>query len=135
MLKLLLSYLRAGTGDIQTLTAGLAAGGTVSGALNVTGSLAVSGAFIQHFGGDTSGTPGAATINGNSGRFAIALGNSSVVITNAYIVGATSVVVCVLESNDTTAKSASVVPANGSFTCNLNAACTATCIIRFMSTT
>jgi hypothetical protein len=88
---------------------------------------------------DSSGTPGAATINKASGRSAFAAGASSVVVTNSVPTSATSHSCFVhLESADTTTMKVTAVVANGSITFtsrdNSNNAvnATATCIFRWM---
>jgi hypothetical protein len=75
--------------------------------------------------GDSSASPGAATINKSAGRSAIAAGASTVVITNSKVLAA-SVVLAVLEDGDATATSIRVsAVAAGSFTVTANAAATA----------
>lgn len=71
---------------------------------------------------DSSGTPGAATINKPAGVFAFAAGTGAagIVITNSVCL-ATSYVVAHLQTNDATAKSVYAVPAAGSFTAYTNA--------------
>jgi len=66
--------------------------------------------------GDSSGTPGAATLNKTTGRSTLAAGASSIVITNNYVrVG--DVVLVQLETADTTATRLLVTSiTNGSFT-------------------
>lgn len=74
---------------------------------------------------DSSGTPGAATINKSRGQSAIAAAASTVVITNSFVT-TTSVVDADLQFNDATCTAVkSVIPAAGSFTVTLNANCTA----------
>ncbi len=64
---------------------------------------------------DESGTPGAAVINRPSGQVAVAIGASSVTVTND-LVTATSVVIATLQSYDATfTQILSVVPGAGSF--------------------
>ena len=64
---------------------------------------------------DESGTPGAAVINRPSGQVAVAIGASSVTVTND-LVTATSVVIATLQSYDATfTQILSVVPGVGSF--------------------
>lgn len=64
---------------------------------------------------DSSGTPGAATIDKPSGRFALATGAASVTITNALCTATTKVFLSKLD-NDATAKDFKVTPGAGSFT-------------------
>jgi hypothetical protein len=73
---------------------------------------------------DSSGTPGAATINKPSGKSAIAAGASSVVITNSVVTAASEVIVTPLDL-DATLTSYKAVPAAGSFTVTGNANATA----------
>ncbi len=80
------------------------------------------GAFILPAGNST-GTPGNATINLATGRSAIAAGASTVTITNS-LVSATSIVFVVLQTNDATAILKNVVPGAGSFVVNTTAAVT-----------
>ena len=75
-------------------------------------------------GTDSTGTPGAATINQPRMRVAVAAAASSVVITNS-LVTATTPVYCQAQAADATCTQvANVVPGAGSFTVNMNAACT-----------
>lgn len=75
---------------------------------------------------DSSGTPGAATINKPSGQSSIAAAAASVVITNS-IVSSTSIIFAVLQTSDTVCVSIkSVVPGSGTFTINTNGTCNAT---------
>lgn len=74
---------------------------------------------------DSSGTPGAVTQDKPSGIVAVAIGASSIVVTN-YFVLTTSIVTAVVQQADATCTQLNnVIPANGSFTVNLNANCTA----------
>jgi hypothetical protein len=74
---------------------------------------------------DSSGTPGAATINKPSGKSAIAAGASSVTITNNTVT-ASSIVIPVLMTSDATLTSIQrCVVSAGSFTITGNAAATA----------
>lgn len=84
-------------------------------------------------GTDESGTPGAATINKASGLVAVAAGASSVVVNNSLVAGAsTTPVVAVAQAADATCTQiANVVPASGSFTINMNAACTGNTAVYF----
>ena len=82
--------------------------------------------------GDSSGTPGAATLNTVRGRCAIAIAASTVVITNS-LVTTTSTVVPILESLDATLTTLlRVLPAAGSFTITGNGVATAPAIVRFI---
>lgn len=73
---------------------------------------------------DSSGAPGAATINKPAGRSAVALGAAGVVITNS-LVTANSKVFVQLRSADTTLLYVTVTSAAGSFAVTGNAAATA----------
>lgn len=73
---------------------------------------------------DSSGSPGAATINKPSGQVAVDSGASSVVVTNS-LVSTTSVVWAVLQDDTDALTVRSVVPASGSFTINLSGTTTA----------
>jgi len=64
------------------------------------------------------GTTGAQTINKLTGTVNIAAAGTSVVVTNT-LVSVNSIVMCVIRTNDTTARIANVVPAAGSFTINI----------------
>jgi len=73
---------------------------------------------------DNSGSPGATTINKPNGRFAVAIAATSVVVTNSYVAAASQVMVTPMDL-DATCTLYKVVPAAGSFTLTVNAACTA----------
>ena len=85
---------------------------------------AASGLLTQKA-GDTSGTPGNATVNLTAaGQAAIAGGASAVTITS-NVTTATSRVFAVLQAADATCTYVkNVIPGSGSFTINVNAACT-----------
>ena len=70
--------------------------------------------------GDSTASPGNATINKPSGRSAIASGSSSVTITNS-VVAESSIVLVTMQTEDGSNFIKSVAPANGSFTVTLNA--------------
>lgn len=75
---------------------------------------------------DTSGTPGAATINKASGRAAIAIGAASVVITNSLVTAASRVLTQMEGAIDATLTGPlNVTLAAGSFTVTGNANATA----------
>lgn len=81
---------------------------------------------------DSSGTPGAATINRPAGKVAIDAGASSVVVTNSLVTAA-SLVFCVLQTADGTLTTIrSVVPGSGSFTVTGNANATAATKVAFL---
>lgn len=77
------------------------------------------------------GTTGDQTINKPSGTVNIAAAGTSVVVTN-NLVSTTSLVIPIFRSNDTTAKSAVIVPGSGLFTVYLNVAATAEVSIGFI---
>lgn len=78
-----------------------------------------------------SGTIGAVVINKLAGRCNIAAGQTSVVVTNSLVTTASQVFAAVAQA-DATALLKNVVPGNGSFTVNLNAAATANTAINFL---
>jgi hypothetical protein len=81
---------------------------------------------------DESGTPGAAVIHRPSGQVAVAIGASSVTVTND-LVTATSVVIATLQSYDATfTQILSVVPGAGSFVITGNAVADAPTKIGFI---
>ena len=80
-----------------------------------------------------AGTTGAQTINKTTGRVNFAAAATSLVVTNS-LVTANSIVHCTVATNDTTMKSASCVPAAGSFTIRGNAAPTAETAVAFTAT-
>lgn len=83
-------------------------------------------------GTDASGTPGSATINQPAGQVSVAASASSVVVTDS-LVGTTSIVIPVLQFIDATCTQIlSCVPAAGSFTITMNAACTANTKVGFI---
>lgn len=77
-----------------------------------------------------AGTTGNQTINKPSGTVNIAAAGTTVTVTNS-LVSATSLVFCVIRTNDTTARITNVVPAAGSFVINI-VACTAEVSIGFL---
>jgi 3,4-dihydroxy-2-butanone 4-phosphate synthase len=80
----------------------------------------------------TAAGTGAVTQNTVAGKVKIAAGAASVVVTNELCT-ANSVVLAVLQSNDTTATFVKgVVPTNGSFTITVNANATATTVIGYL---
>jgi hypothetical protein len=79
---------------------------------------------------DNSGIPGGTTISKPSGRFALAAGASSVVVTNTLVSAGTKIFVT-KQSNDATATDFKVVPEAGFFTVTSNANCTAAVIFDF----
>ena len=78
-----------------------------------------------------AGTTGNQTINKISGTVNIAAAGTSVTVTNS-LVTTSSIVLCVLRTNDATARIASVVPGSGSFTINLTAAATGEVSVGFV---
>ncbi len=83
--------------------------------------------LISVRGTDSSGTPGAATIDKPSGKSAIALGAASVVITNALVTAASCVHITP-ETRDATCKELIAVPGAGSFTVSGSAVAAATLV-------
>lgn len=79
------------------------------------------------------GTTGAQTINKMAGTVNFAGGASSLVVTNS-LVDASSIVFCVVRTNDATATIKNVVPAAGSFTITLTAAATGETSVGFWVT-
>ncbi len=77
------------------------------------------------------GTTGARTINRTTGTVNFAAGASSLVVTNS-LVSASSLVFCMIRTNDTTALLKNVVPTSGSFTITLNANATAETSVGFI---
>lgn len=77
------------------------------------------------------GTTGNQTINKTSGTVNIAAAGTTVTVTNS-LVTASSIVMAVIRTNDTTAYIKNVVPAAGSFDINLGAAATAEVSIGFI---
>lgn len=76
---------------------------------------------IDQFGTDSSGSPGAATIDRPTGKSAIAAGTASVVITNSLVTAASRVLITP-HARDATCKELIAVPAAGSFTVSGTAA-------------
>lgn len=81
--------------------------------------------------GDSSASPGAATINQPSGKAAVAAGASSVVITNSTVTTSSHIFITPLDI-DTTLKEWKVAAANGSFTFTGNANATAAFKFQFL---
>jgi len=69
-------------------------------------------------------TAGNQTINKAAFRFVIAAGNTNAIITNSFVT-TSSLVICTVQTNDTTMKSAAAVPASGSVQVFGSAAATA----------
>lgn len=84
-----------------------------------------SSGLVTWGGTDSSGTPGAATINKPAGKSSIAAGAASVVITNSLVVPG-SVVQITPHDRDATCKELIAVPTTGSFTVSGSAAATST---------
>lgn len=76
------------------------------------------------------GTTGAQTINKISGTVNFAAAATAITVTNS-LVSATSIVMAVVRTNDTTSVIKNVVPASGSFVITLNAAATAETSVGF----
>lgn len=81
--------------------------------------------LVSQRGTDSTGTPGAATIDRPTGKSAIAAGASSVVITNSLVTAASRVLITP-HARDATCKELIAVPAAGSFTVSGTANATAT---------
>jgi hypothetical protein len=77
------------------------------------------------------GTTGAQTINKSAGTVNFAASATSLVVTNS-LVTSSSLVVCTVQTNDTTLKSVVAVPTTGSFTLHANAAATAETKVAFL---
>lgn len=77
------------------------------------------------------GTTGAQTIDKPSGTVNFAAAATSLVVTNALCT-TSSIVLCDIRTNDTTAVIKNVVPGSGSFTITLNAAATAETSVGFL---
>jgi hypothetical protein len=77
------------------------------------------------------GTTGAQTINKAAGSVNFAAAASSLVVTSDKVT-ASSIVICTVQTNDTTLKSVQCVPASGSFTMYANAAATAETKVGFI---
>ena len=78
----------------------------------------------------TPGTTGNQTINRLAGTVNIAAAGTTVTVTNS-LVTANSIIMCTVQTNDTTAVLKNVVPAAGSFVINMTAAVTAETAIAF----
>lgn len=96
---------------------------TFTSAATMAGIEMTSGA-LNMWGTDSSGTPGAATIDKPSGKSAIALGAASVVITNNLVTAASRIIITP-QTRDATCKELIAVPGAGSFTVSGSAAATA----------
>lgn len=76
--------------------------------------------------GDSTGTPGNATLNTGSGRSAFALGASSVVITNSRALATSHILVTFIDRDATCIDAVNTVNGAGSFTVTCAAVATAT---------
>lgn len=106
------------------------------GALQLDGTVTSDGTGTSDFDGpvtapgfvadkcDSTGTPGAATCDTYAGRAAVAIGAASVVITDSLVSATSSVFAQLASANATCLNVTTVVPAAGSFTISVNAACT-----------
>lgn len=110
----------AGLDESNTFTAT----NTFSGTTSLNGAITASTT-------DSSGTPGAATINKPSGKVAIAIGASSVVVTNSLVTSASSVFAEIQFADATATTILRVVPTAGSFTITVNANATAATKVAF----
>jgi hypothetical protein len=94
------------------------------GTFSVTGNSTLTGKILFAT-TDSTGTPGNATVNKPSGQAKIAAAASTITITNSFLTTA-SIPIVVLQASDATCTQVlRVVPASGSFTATVNAACTA----------
>lgn len=101
-------------------------------ALNIeSGNSYFDGKIVQGATNTAAGTTGNQTINKPTGTVNIAAAGTSVTVTNS-LVTSSSIVFCVVRTNDSTALIKNVVPSSGSFTINMNAAVTAETSIGFM---
>jgi hypothetical protein len=80
-----------------------------------------------------AGQTGNKTINTPSGTVNFAAGASAITVTNS-LVTTSSLIFCVLRTNDATAIIKNVVPGSGSFVINLTATATAETSVGFMVT-
>lgn len=100
----------------------------IASSLRVPGAawLAASTGKMSMTAGNSTGSPGNATLNTPTGRSAFAAAASAVTVTNS-LVSATSIVLPVLQTVDgTLTQILTCVPASGSFTCTGNATATGT---------
>jgi len=88
------------------------------------------GSLVLESTNTAGGTTGDRTINKISGTVNIAAAGTTVTVTNS-LVTTSSIVFCVVRTNDTTALIKNVVPGAGSFVINMNAAVTAETSIGF----
>jgi hypothetical protein len=86
----------------------------------------VSSGLVNQRGTDSTGTPGAATIDRPIGKSSIAAAASSVVITNNLVTALSHIVITPMENGTSNAefRNFKVTPAAGSFTVTVNAATT-----------
>jgi hypothetical protein len=96
---------------------------TLAGALAATTTIKGT-KFVPASVGDSSGTPGNATLNNGAGTSAIAAAASAAVITNS-LVAATSLIFVTPRDTDATCVTYKAVAASGSFTVTCGAAATA----------
>lgn len=91
--------------------------------------------FAKSFSGDKTitagGTTGARTINNPIGSVNFAAAASSLVVTNS-LVTANSIIIAIIQTNDSTFTSVKAVPASGSFTLYANAPATAETRVGFV---
>lgn len=111
------------TGAVQASSASIASGKfLVSGA---TGKLSFDTT-------DSSGAPGAVTINKPSGQAAVAAGAAVVTITNNTVTTSSIIYIAVQQSDATCNSVRTIIPAAGSFTVTLNTTCTSATKIGFI---
>jgi hypothetical protein len=120
-------------GNITTLTNATARIFSFFSDNNITGEMAAvlaSGMYAPQS-TDSSGTPGAATINKPSGRVAVAATAASVVVTNSLVTTATHPIVTITEADATCTSVLRAVPTAGTLTVTLNAVCTTDTTVDF----
>lgn len=129
----------AGTGDFAMSGAIFSVNATNDVTFNATDDITINPTDDLNLEGDihfnktitAAGTTGAQTINVASGTVNFAAAATTLVVTNS-LVATTSIVLCVIRTNDSTALIKNVIPAAGSFTIRLNAAATAETSVGFV---
>lgn len=118
------------TGGASGVTRGLYINPTISSAADFRAIEITAGSINVSKTITTIGTTGNQTINKLAGTVNIAAAGTTVTVTNS-LVTANSIIMCTIQTNDTTAILKNVVPAAGSFVINLNAATTAETSVAF----
>ena len=125
-----------GAGKSISATAGAVIITNVSNVLQAFQARVLVNAFTAAFGfaswGDSSGTPGNATINYGAGKSAIAAGATTCTITSNKLGSSPLGVLAVLQTDDATAVLKNVVVGVGTFTVNLTAAATGNVVFAWM---